>query len=277
MVYQLLAPIVAALISCGLSYALGWRWPSPARLSIAALIGFWCSDMVLYQRIWPGFPPSDPAMWWIFCLPVLAGFALMNTRDDPGKFSLLVGGGMSLAYVYLLTEPLRQYAWADGFASARVIAWGFALGLVPTLVSFLFSSRVSPQALRHWPWLLFWISGGSAVLFLMGSSAVYAQAALVLCAIQGFQLFFRLSAGLVWTQTWLLAMLWLNVLLFASLSSVGLLAWSGFMATLTLRIPAVAALSLRWQVLTLGLVTGVCLGVAMVWVWSLQPHAAFYL
>lgn len=257
-------------------------------LRLAALFGFWCGDMLLYQRAFPGFPPTDPSAWWIYALPLLA---LLAPGSRQGLFSagrLMAGLGLSLIYVFLLSAPLRQYAWQDTSTAVLYIgSWGCVLIGLPLLAgAVLAPARVSAHA-GIWPLVMGLMSVGSGVLFLMGSSAVYAQAAFSLAGIQGVTaLLFQtcnlrehpaLSTGLVWSQVWLLAMLWINVTLFASLSPVAWLAWTAFLTPLVLYLPPVTALKGFSRYLTVALVTGLCLSLAMLWVWTVQPHAEIYL
>lgn len=293
MVYLLLLPFGGTLISCGLCYFFMLRFWGPAvGLSLAGLLGFWCGDMLLYQRVWPGFPPTDPSVWWVFALPFMGLFAVIHRRRSFRGWSLVGMSGLSLLYVYLLTEPLRQYAWQEtqtAFIHGSV--WGGVLVGLPLLIAaFYASSSASSQPSSFtgtWPLVMGLMTAGSGILFLMGSSAVYAQAAFSLCGIQlltmlifYFKAFRRheaFSTGLVWSQTWLLAMLWINVVLFASLSPVAWIAWSGFFAPFLLYLRPISALRLPYRYLTIALVTGVCLSVAMIWVWMIQPHAEIYL
>lgn len=290
MVYLLLLPLGGTLISCGLCYFLLRRFGGPAAaLSLAGLLGFWCGDMLLYQRVWPGFPPTDPAVWWVYALPFMGLFAALHRRRSMRSWTLVGMSGLSLVYVYLLTEPLRQYAWQEMQTAVLYVGlWGSILAVLPLLVNAVFTSSSQPLFFASvWPLVMGLMTAGSGVLFLMGSSAVYAQAAFSLCGLQGLtMLIFRMkvfrgeeafSSGLVWTQTWLLAMLWINVALFASLSTVAWIAWGGFLAPVLLYLRPISTLKSPYRYLTIALVTGVCLSVAMIWVWMIQPHAEIYL
>ena len=251
---------------------------SSQALSLATLVGFWGGHAFMSQRLWPGFPPVDVSLWWIYGLPMLA---LLAYR--PHVFLTTLSSGV---YAYLLTEPMRQYEWSWIQAIAFTLAAALIMGRIPHLVNSMLSDVTSSEHKKCrwlWPWVMAITSLGSAGVFLLGSSASLSQQALFLLVLQALTLIFlrfhsrnEVSAGLVVVNLWLLLMLWLNMLLFTSLSYVALVGLLALFTPYMLSLQPMSKASFGVQLLTVGLGSVLCMAIAAACVFGFQPQAGLY-
>lgn len=250
-------------------------------LSLATLTGFWGGYAFAYQQLLPAFPPVDVSLWWVYSLPILAVLAY--------RPATLLALGLSGVYAYLLTGPLQQYEWSMLQALGFSLAVAVVMGLLPLGVSYVLDTAILAKKEGHlWllPWVMSLTSLGSAVLFMLSSSAILSQHALFLTVLQllwcGAWLHLSPLAdaagrkGLVFIHGWLLLMLWLNMLMFASLSYVSLVGLLALFSPVVLRFQPVARAALWVQCLTVTLGSGLCLTIAAVCVFLLQPQAGVY-
>jgi hypothetical protein len=287
-VWSILLSLGSVLLCSGLCYALFTMLPlSPkvthsGTLGVATLVGFWGGYAVMYQQLLPAFPPLDVSLWWVYSLPILVVLAYWPSA----VLSVLLSGG----YAFLLTGPLRQYEWSLIQAFCFSLAVAVIMGLLPLGVNrVLDTSRFAEKEalVGLWPWVMGVTSLGSAGIFVLSSSASLAQQALFLTVAQalwGMRLFFRRLPiaerahikGLVIVNVWLLLMLWLNMLVFASLSYVALVGLLALFSPLLLRVKPLAKASFFRQCLTVTLGSGLCLSLAIICVFLFQPQAGVY-
>ncbi len=247
-------------------------------LSVATLVGFWGGYAYMYQELLPGFPPVDVSLWWVYSLPVLAMLAYWPS----GVMLVLLSGG----YAYLLTGPLRQYEWSMIQAIAFSLAVSVIMGLLPLGINRVLQSAIpSEKKALLWPVVMAVTSLGSAVIFVLSSSASLAQQALFLLVVQALWLFHWLHRsaadapdikGTVIINVWLLLMLWLNMLVFASLSYVALVGLLALFSPWVLRFKPLAEASLFKQCLTVTLGSGLCLAIAAACLFLFQSQAGVY-
>lgn len=247
---------------------------------MAPLIGFYTGYNRMLPQWWQPFPPPDSSRWLPFFLPIYALLGLLGTRP---KFPLWLTTGLQAAFgagfAWLTLSPMREQGWSMTSLMLTMTGFGLALALYTALLE-----QTAERTDSGWLGLslLAVISGGSGVLFLQASTAVFMQQvwmlALLLCLPTGLLLWRKeLSPrGLLTLPTFILTGLWLNGLLFSSAAKWWpLILLSGFSPWL-LKTKVLSQKPEKLRQSLVLLLTSLTLAALLAVIWFSQPDPSLY-
>ncbi len=267
-----------------LSVFVNWRWRN-LLLALGLLTGLWTGFIFVAQENWPLFPPVDSSLWWVHFLPLLALFAAVKSKSPPLRmgtnFFMTLCSGI---YLYLLTTPIRTYEWSTLYAMGFCGVVALGMGLLPVIYVRTLPALAPASA---WPLTILIAGSGSAYLFLVGSSAKLQQYALFLVLLQILPLLIFLWKasdterehypsvfGLF--SSWFLLHLWVNSLLFSSLSGWGVLTVLALLSPLMTRLNFIKHRGAVAKLCAVGLCALLCTALGIGAVLLTQTQAEIY-
>lgn len=284
MILPFITPLILAL-SAGLLALLPLTQPRARQLwllkllaVISPLIGFYVGYSRMLPLWWQPFPPPDSSRWLAFVLPVFALLALIRPKCPiwlSSSLQALFGAG----FAWLTLTPMQEQNWSPTALLLSVFAFALIQALYSVLLEQTAQKTDSPSLGLS---LLALVLGGSGVLYLQASSAVFTLQAwmqAILLIIPIGLLTWRKDLklqGLFTLPAFLLSGLWLNALLFSSAAKwwplillFGFTPW--LLKTKLLSQPS----KTRRQILVF-LLTGAILGILLAVIWLSQPDPSVY-
>lgn len=194
----------------------------PLLIVLGIGLGFFGGSLAELPGWWQAFPPSDSTHWLLWLWPLMLVLALSQTVFvlAPLPTAALRGLG-GCAYAWLLQAPLRQQG--APLTISLLVTAGFGVGLA------LWCGLQERLARELAPvWFVAWqpvLLAGAGPMFLLGSSALLTQQALMLAGLGLLPLASprRLLAGSLSLSAFGLTGLWLQAGLFSETRLWGLL------------------------------------------------------
>ena len=205
------------------------------------LTGFWAGFAFIHQALWPELPPLDSGHWFLYFLIPFWALSLGQVWKTSSFLVLsLIRGTLVFSMTQLILSPLRAYNWSSEQSLMVALAVALLFSVYTGLLDAL--AEGSPGSL--YPTLLGLTCTASALLFMLGSSAVLNQQTMLIgmtllvpLGILFWKKELKASQGLMGLSSFLLLSHWLNAWLFASLDKWSIIALLAPFSSLVLKIP----------------------------------------